>query len=150
MSRETIGLSAKSELKLRIILEQPPKGCDFGLQKGRGSVYEIVQTKRFTGKDLIFEFTVGVKPDGKASPDLAGPFVQGPAGERFVYIDIGTYAGQADSTWSRRLKVPLSGITTEMIQSSAVLETRVPGTARDGGPTCATVKPFAGWKSRAV
>ena len=150
MSRETIGLSAKSELKLRIILEQPPKGCDFGLQKGRGSVYEIVQTKRFTGKDLIFEFTVGVKPDGKASPDLAGPFVQGPAGERFVYIDIGTYAGQADSQWGRRLKVPLSGITTEMIQSSAVLEARVPGTARDGGPTCATVKPFAGWKSRAV
>ena len=149
MSRETIGLSAKSELKLRIILEQPPKGCDFGLQKGRGSVYEIVQTKRFTGKDLIFEFTVGVKPDGKASPDLAGPFVQGPAGERFVYIDIGTYAGQPDSQWGRRLKVPLSGITTEMIQSSAVLETRVPGTARDGGPTCATVKPFAGWKSRA-
>jgi len=143
-------LSAKSELKLRIILEQPPKGCDFGLQKGRGSVYEIVQTKRFAGKDLVFEFTVGVKPDGKGPPALAGPFVQGPAGERFVYIDIGTYAGQADSIWSRRLKVPLSGITTEMIQSSAVLEARVPGTARDGGPTCATVKPFAGWKSRAV
>jgi hypothetical protein len=143
-------LSAKSELKLRIILEQPPKGCDFGLQKGRGSIYEIVQTKRFTGKDLVFEFTVGVKPDGKGPPDLAGPFVQGPSGERFVYIDIGTYAGQADSQWGRRLKVPLSGITTEMIQSSAVLEARVPGTARDGGPTCATVKPFAGWKSRAV
>ena len=143
-------MSAKSELKLRIILEQPPKGCDFGLQKGRGSIYEIVQTKRFTGKDLVFEFTVGVKPDGKGPPDLAGPFVQGPSGERFVYIDIGTYAGQADSQWGRRLKVPLSGITTEMIQSSAVLEARVPGTARDGGPTCATVKPFAGWKSRAV
>ena len=150
MCRETIGLSARSELKLRIILEQPPKGCDFGLQKGRGSVYEIVQTKRFAGKDLVFEFTLGVKPDGKGSPDFAGPFVQGPAGERFVYIDIGTYAGQADSIWSRRLKVPLSGITTEMIQSSAVLEARVPGTARDGGPTCATVKPFAGWKSKAV
>ena len=142
-------MSAKSELKLRIILEQPPKGCDFGLQKGRGSVYEIVQTKRFAGKDLVFEFTADVKPDGKRSASLAGPFVQGPAGERFVYIDIGTYAGQADSQWGRRLKVPLTGITTEMIQSGAILETRVPGTARDGGPTCATVKPFAGWKPAA-
>ena len=108
-------MSAKSELKLRIILEQPPKGCDFGLQKGRGSVYEIVQTKRFTGKDLIFEFTVGVKPDGKASPDLAGPFVQGPAGERFVYIDIGTYAGQTDSSVGRRMKIPLEGIPPKFI-----------------------------------
>jgi len=139
-------LSAKSELKLRIILEQPPKGVDFGLQKGRGTFYETVQTKRFAGTDLIFEFTIDVKPDGKASPGFAGPFVQGPAGERFVYIDIGTYAGQADSVWSRRLKVPLSGITTEMIRSGVFLETRVPGTARDGSPTCATVKPFAGWK----
>src|SRR5258706_5242214 len=121
MYRETIGLSARSELKLRIILEQPPKDCDFGLQKGRGSVYEIVQTKRFTGKDLVFEFTVGVKPDGKGPPALAGPFVQGPAGARFVYIHIGTYAGQADSILSRRLQVPLSGLTTALIQSSAGL-----------------------------
>jgi hypothetical protein len=76
--------------------------------------------------------------------------VQGPAGERFVYLDIGTYAGQKDSCWSRRLKVPLSGITWDIIdrmeKSRAVLETRVPGTGKDGGPNCATVKPFDGWK----
>ena len=52
-----------------------------------------MQKKRFTGKELIFEFTIDVKPDGKAPPGFAGPFVQGSAGERFVYIDIGTYAG---------------------------------------------------------
>ena len=139
-------MSAGSELKLRIILEQPPKGVDFGLQKGRGTFYETVQTKKFSGKDLIFEFTIDVKQDGKASPGFAGPFVQGPAGERFVYIDIGKYAGQADSVWGGRLKVPLNGITTAMIHSGEFLETRVPGTARDGSPAVATVKPFAGWK----
>jgi len=47
---------------------------------------------------------------------------------------------------SRRLKVPLSGITMAMIKSQAVLEARVPGTGKDGGPSCATVKPFGGWK----
>jgi hypothetical protein len=66
--------------------------------------------------------------------------------ERFVYIDIGTCAGQIDSCWSRRLKVPLRGITMDMVEAGAILEARIPGTGKDGGPNCATVKPFDGWK----
>ena len=27
-----------------------------------------------------------------------------------------------------------------------IMETSVPGTGKDGGPNCATVKPFNGWK----
>ena len=77
---------------------------------------------------------------------LPGPFVQGPPRQRFVYIDIGTCAGQADSCWSRRLKIPLVGIATIMIVAGGVLEARVPGTGRDGGPSCATVKDFEGWR----
>lgn len=66
------------------------------------------------------------------------------------YIDIGTYAGNAASEWGRRLKVPLRDIAPGAIEkvmedSKLVLETRVPGTGRDGGPNCATVKPFDGW-----
>src|SRR5713226_5168731 len=93
------------ELTLSIVLERRPKGVDFGLQKGRGSAYGIVQTQRSRGNDLNFQFSVGVKVDSNpAVPALVGPFVQGTAGQRFVYIDIGTYAGQADSCWSRRLE----------------------------------------------
>jgi hypothetical protein len=77
---------------------------------------------------------------------LGGPFVQGPPQQRFVYVDIGTYAGQADSRWSRRLKIPLEGIPAKTIPTGGVLEARVPGTGRDGGPNCATVKDFDGWK----
>jgi hypothetical protein len=139
----------ENELRLRIVLEKPPAGVDFGLQKGHGSSYETIQTQRSTGKDLAFEFSVRAK-SGK-SVNLLGPFVQGPSGGRFVYIDIGTYAGQTGTEWARRLKVPLSGITQPMVdrlssQPGAVLETRVPGVGRDGGPSCGTVKPFAGWK----
>ena len=134
------------ELTLRIILEKPPAGVYFGLQKGRGSDYGTVQTQKSKSTDLHFEFTARLKSGpGDGPPDFLGPFVQGPAGGRFVYIDIGTYAGQVDSCWSRRLKVPLSGITWEMIDGG-IVETRVPGTGRDGGPNCATVKPFDGWK----
>jgi hypothetical protein len=110
------------ELTLRIILESPPADVDFGLQKGRGNDYEIVQKQRSGAKDPVFEFTIGVKP----GPDFAGPFVQGPRNQRFVYIDIGTYAGQTNTCWSRRLKVPLIGITQKMIDSQTVLEVRTP------------------------
>lgn len=139
------------ELTLRIVLEKPPAGVTFGLQKGRGSDCETIQKQRSQTKDLCFELTLGVKAGRKdAMPDFAGPFVQGPAGERFVYLDIGTYAGQKDTCWSRRLKIPLNGITWDMIdrvnKSRSVLEARVPGSGKDGGPNCATVKPFDGWK----
>jgi hypothetical protein len=139
------------DLTFRIVLKSPPAGVDFGLQKGRGSDYETIQRQRSKGEDLRFEFTVGVKAGPKDQlPTLLGPFVQGPPGERFVYLDIGTYAGQRNTCWSRRLKVPLSGITWDLLErlndSRAVLEARVPGTGRDGGPNCATVKPFDGWR----
>ena len=140
------------ELTFRIVLSDPPPGVDFGLQVGRAAEYTTVQTQRSKAKDLSFEFSVGVRSAGskKAAPDFQGPVVQGPPHQRFIYIDIGTYAGQRDTPWSRRLKVPLIGITWQMVDQAtqdtrAVIEARVPGTGRDGGPNCATVKPFDGW-----
>jgi len=139
------------DILFRITLEMPPAGVDFALQKGKGSKYETIQKQRSDVGDLKFEFTARVKGDNNSMIDLHGPFVQGPRGERFVYIGIGKYVGQANTPWSRRLKIPLSGITTEIINtqtanSTIILETKVPGTGKDGGPNCATVKPFAGWK----
>jgi hypothetical protein len=138
----------RRELTLRIIIEQPPPDVDFALQKGSRAVYDTVQKQRSSGDDLAFEFQPLIRAGtSKSMPTLAGPFVQGPPKQRFVYIDIGKYAGQADSCWSRRLKIPLDGISAEMFAAGGVLEARVPGTGRDGGPNCATVKDFEGWKS---
>jgi len=122
---------------LRIVLEQPTAGVDFGLQKGHGSAYEVVAKQRSKGGDLEFEFTITVKAGKDTLPNFAGPFVQGPAGERFVYINIGTYAGQTNTPWSRRLKIPLSGITWDMLRSARVLVAHIPGTGKDAGPSCA-------------
>jgi hypothetical protein len=135
------------ELRLRIIIEQPPPGVDFGLQKGSGNAYETVQEQRSDGKDLVFEFQPSIRAgDSDTMVALGGPFVQGSPRQRFVYIDIGTCAGQADSCWSRRLKISLDGIPAKFIGTGGILEARVPGTGRDGGPSCATVKDFEGWK----
>lgn len=143
----------ESEIAFQIILIKPTSEVIFGLQKGSGSSYETVQKQIPTSNDLTFTFTVKVKGDRSKDkvPKLSGNFVQGPAGNRFVYIDIGKCAGQADSIYSRRLKIPLTGITWEQIdsfRSNSMLQTSVPGTGRDGGPNCATVKPFAGWHIR--
>jgi hypothetical protein len=133
-------------LILRIVIEQPPSGVDFGLQKGSGSSYQTVQTQRSKGADLVFEFEPFIKEGVQDSmAALGGPFVQGPPRQRFVYVDIGTCAGQHGSCWSRRLKVPLAGIQAKFLKAGGVLEARCPGTGRDGGPACATVKDFDGW-----
>lgn len=141
----------KKAVNLRINLLNPPIGVDFGLQKGSGNNYTIVQKQSATTNNLIFEFPILIKDDDekKQLPKLSGDFVQG-SSDKFVYIGIGTYAGQFDSAWSRRLKVPLTGINWEQVEQlynnpNAVLETFVSGTANDGSPNCATVKPFAGW-----
>jgi hypothetical protein len=138
------------ELNFRIVLESPPPGVDYGLQKGGGNDFEVTQKQRSKTGDLQFEFSARVKEGKDGAPVFLGPFVQGPPQERFVYLDIGTYAGQTGTQWSRRLKIPLRGITWDLVKQSSkpshVLETHVPGTGKDGSPSCATVKPFPGWK----
>ena len=141
-----------NQITLQIILVNPTKDVDFGLQKGSGNNYETIQKQRYTSKDLVLRFEAIVKGDHKKDelPKLSGPIIQGPTNNKFVYIDIGTYAGQLNTPWSRRLKIPLTGITWEHINrltanANLILETSVPGTGKDGGPNCATVKPFEGW-----
>ena len=138
----------EQEITFRIIVETPPPGVDYGLQKGGGSTFEVVQKQRSKKGNLEFEFSARVKEGKDGEPVLLGPFVHGKPQERFAYLDIGTIAGQADSPWTRRMKIPFRDITWELLKkaSRSGLETRVPGTAKDGSPTCATVKPFAGWK----
>ena len=136
------------QLTLRIIVEKPPGGVDIGVQDGHGNEYKTVQTQRFTKQDLRFEFPIRVKEGKDGQPNFLGSFAQGPAHNRFIYLDIGTYAGQTNTHWSRRLKIPLAGITWSMIEqasNASVIEVRVPGTGKDGGPTCGTVKQFSGW-----
>jgi hypothetical protein len=137
-------MAVMEEVPIRITLVRPPTGVDFCMQT-RGK--ELVGRTRSTGKDLAFEVIVGVD-DG---PRFSGPCTHGPAAARFLYVCSGTRAGQADSCWSRRAKIPLTGIPSALVERarkrpSARLEVRIEGTGKDGGPACATVEPLApGW-----
>ena len=146
------------ELKLRIVLEGPPTGIDFGLQSGKGADYQTIEKQRSNGKDLSFNGSVTVKDNRTDGlPNFLGPLAQGPPTARFVYIDVGQYAGQTETGWSRRMKIPLAGIDWAMIEKAAndpkvLAEVRLTATGRDGGPACGTVRPSQrgqgqqGWK----
>ena len=139
-----------TEYTFRIILQAPVPDVRFALARGSGANHTLVQIQEADDNDLLFTLTAKIKSGKDGQPDFSGPFVQGPVAERFVYINIGTSAGQLSSPWTRRLKVPFRGITWEMVNQltgdpARILETVVPGTAKDGTPTCATVKPFGGW-----
>jgi hypothetical protein len=140
------------DINLQVILLKPTAGVDFGLQKGSGNNYATTQKQRAVGENIDFRLAIKVKGDiAKGEPPgFSGDFVQGPPGAKFIYIDIGTCAGQEKSIWSRRLKIPLTGIGWEEIgylaaNKNSWLKTQVPGTGKDGSPNCATVKPFEGW-----
>ncbi|MBD1362217.1 hypothetical protein IDJ77_00215 [Mucilaginibacter sp. ZT4R22] len=136
----------ENSITLHITLEKPPLNLTYSLQKGSGSHYEPVQVQPSKGDDLQFNLAVEIKgtPETHDMPDFRGPFVQGPVGGRFIYLDIGSYAGGGG--WSGRLKIPLTGITWAQVATGMELQTTVPGTGKNGLPNCATVKPFVGWR----
>lgn len=126
-------------VQLRIRVLRPPVGVQWCLQKGSS---ELVSPAIGTGKDLTFECEVRAQPaaDGGGVRFL-GPFTQGPPKARFIYLCAGTSAGQHGSCWTRRAKIPLTAITWDMCSKpGARLVAEFEGTAKDGGPTCATVK----------
>jgi hypothetical protein len=136
------------ELPFRITVLDPPRGVVFRLQRGRS---ELLPPSKETAHALTFDFTLRVEPGtGDAPPRLLGPFAQGPPAKRFVYVSSGKHAGQPESCWDRRAKVPLGGVDASLIEQAArrggVIETQIAGTGRDGGPACATVPLIGGWR----
>jgi len=140
----------KSELPLRLVLVDPPANVDYGIQRGRGSKYEPMFVQQRTRGDVAFDFSITVADSKGGAPNFSGDFVQGTPARRFIYIDVGTYAGQKNTPWSRRMIVLLNGITKEQINKALKpghrLMAAIQGTGKDGGPSCATVPLVGGWQ----
>lgn len=137
------------ELALRIVVERPLPGVAYRVQRGRDALLEPV---RQSGDALVFDLAVRAgTPRADGAPNFLGPFAQGKPDDRFIYVNSGTSAGQADSRWTRRAKVRLSGISRELVERAldapgAVLQARMEGIGRDGGPACAGVPLLdGGW-----
>lgn len=137
-----------SLLRLRINVLHPVKGVALKLQRGREA---LVEPSAASASRATFDFTVRVDGRSGGQPNFLGEFVQGPPASRFVYLNAGTYAGQADSPWGRRAKIPLTGITSTLIdratRGDGVLAADIEGAGRDGGPAAATVELLGrGWR----
>lgn len=140
------------ELPLRIVVEDTVPGLVMGVQRDTPAGAAVVDLATGSGKALAFPLEVvvdGALKDGR--PRFLGPYVQGPPAERFVYLCVGLYAGQADSPWNGRVKVPLKDISwtgIEALPSGHRLEGRIPGRGRKDGPALASVPILApGWKA---
>jgi hypothetical protein len=138
------------QVRLRIVLVAPPAGVPWALQVGR---HELVAPVLVARDRVVLEATATLGP---ARPDGARPFrgpaVQGPPAARFIYATSGKRAGDADSPWDRRAKVPLPPLPAEVVAAwqrapDSVLEARVAGAGRDGSPACASVPLLdGGWR----
>jgi hypothetical protein len=136
-------------LSLRITVVDPPPNILWALQLGRD---EIVKPTLNTKIRISFDFTVDVvEASSSAGFRLRGPAVRGRPGARFVYLRIGTYAGQVGAPAGWRAKIGLEGISHKLVlavksKRSGVLELEFAGTGPKGGPACATVPLLgAGW-----
>ena len=138
-----------NQIPIRVIVAEPLEGVSMQIQKGRD---ELLAPTNQTKKELRFDFDIRVNFDAGA-PNFLGKFAQGPKDARFIYLNSGTYAGEAESIWGRRAKISLMDVTAEQVDQvlsspGSRLEITIQGRGTDGGPICASVKPHAtsGWK----
>lgn len=124
---------------LRLTIADPVPGVRYSLQQDDAPFAPVTAGEG----PLSLEAEVTVHPDGR----LTGPFVrrEGPV-RRFVYIRIGTSAGDCFSPWSRRAKIDIHDIPKTLLVPDAVMEVVLPGRGKDGSPACATVRPTVPWR----
>ena len=143
------------EIPLRITLYRVPPGVKFALQKGKsGAAHneELVPPTRIDPTSISFDFPVRVAPDRLGTKlRFLGEFTQGPADKRFVYVNSGRRAGQENTPWDRRAKIPLTTITPALIDHvretpNTVLLIEINGRADDGGPVCASLLSSTEWR----
>ncbi|MBI1685992.1 DUF5990 family protein [Caulobacter hibisci] len=130
-------------ITLRLRIQDPIPGVAYSLQDKKNHPVGPVLAG---DAPLAFDVPVRLAP----GPRFLGEFVrsEGPS-RRFVYIAIGTSAGDHASPWSRRAKIDIHTIPADLLARAlegAVLEVLLPGKARDGGPACATAVPIAPWR----
>jgi hypothetical protein len=151
MAKAKIAKKAKLQVSARIVLVSPPVGVAFAIQRGKRELAPVFVS---TGADLQLDFGIQVERASGGTLRFSGEFVQGPAGGKFVYVNSGTLAGQVKSPWTRRAKVSLEMLKWPLIQRVTsdpgnILEARISGIGRDGGPACASVPLLDGdWAVR--
>ncbi|MDM0036928.1 DUF5990 family protein [Variovorax sp. J22P271] len=141
------------DLPLRIVVEEPVRGLTLALQQGSAGKATLLPPARASSSAVTFELEVtvdGSLPDGR--PRLLGALVQGPPDARFVYLAVGKRAGQVESPWDGRVKVPLGGLGRDHIEQlppGGRLVARIAGQSSKGAPALASVRLLPpGWSAQ--
>lgn len=130
-------------VRMRVLVVEPPPGVRFAVQRGRTELLEP-SVEQIDAIQFDFSLRLGApRPDG--SINFLGEFAQGPTSDRFLYINSGTLAGQANSCWTRRAKLKLGAVPRDFVEAAVtdgaiIIQAHVFGTIGDGGPVCASVK----------
>jgi hypothetical protein len=135
-------------VRLCIVVEDPVPGDMHSLQDAKNVPVDAQRASK--GEPLTFEFDVRAKLTDDGVRWLGEHIRREGPERRFVYIAIGTQAGDVSSPWSRRMKIDVHTIGAELVAAGArghVLEVVVAGTGADGSPGCATVKPSRAWRA---
>lgn len=132
-------------IRMRIVIERPVPGVLHSLQEDDAPLDPKASA---SGEALAFEFPLRLAPGSTGSPSkFYGKQVRSEGPERrFVYIRIGTLAGDAASGWTRRMKIDIHDIAQSLLDGAAqggVLTGTIDGTAKDGSPACATIRPVS-------
>ena len=130
-------------VQLAVWVDSPPSDVLFAVQRGKNGLLPpcLIQSNA-----LLFRFELRLGPAlASGLINFLGEFAQGPPNERFVYINSGKRAGQQLTLWDRRAKLKLAGIPASLVaaaraEPARVLETRIHGTMKDGGPVCASIR----------
>lgn len=135
------------EIRARIVIERPVAGVLHSLQEGDDAPLDPKSSK--AGEPLVFEFPLRIERTADGGAKFFGKQVrrEGPL-RRFVYIRVGTAAGQRLSPWTRRMKVDIHDIDPALLDAAiagGVLTGTIDGTAKDGSPACATIRPVS-WR----
>ena len=129
------------EIRARIMIEHPVPGVLHSLQSKERAPLDPKRSE--AGEPLSFDFPLRIGP----GPKYFGDQVQREGPERrFVYIRVGQAAGDHASPWSRRMKIDIHDTDPALLDGATkggILVLTVDGTAKDGSPVCATVRPVA-------
>jgi hypothetical protein len=140
------GSTSARPVTLRLALLDPPAGVAWAVQLGRT---DLLPPASVTRDKVSFEIPLEIVSGASGEPRLRGAAVQGPASARFVYVNSGSRAGAVGSGWDRRAKVHLASVPLETLRArpaseALLLHGEITGTAKDGGPACASVPLLRG------
>jgi hypothetical protein len=118
-------------------------GIHVGLQRrGRPAELRDVVPGSAPAATWTLHAFVTRRPD--AAIDLKGPYIQGPPGGRFIYLNWGTVDDSGEFSMFRRAKLWLEAVPPEVVAAAAergVLVGRLGLTDPKGNPLCASVRP---------